>query len=437
MAFEHTISAFRRCFSKFVKPMPPEPVEQVKSLLRQLRLKPKHVAQIYQVFLQLKEHDPLTVTSGPDEVSTDSVKRLVEKRREYMEPIFRNLLDLGGYRQILNWDGFLYIFLKLCTLSKIELCQVMFFIIAKEVKSWSVHYLTSTQLQEFYDLYDKCPVTSFNTAIIDFSTMEHAKFSMMDFVQLVHSYTQLINPMLYFQRCLQQSLPSAEFWSDYDHVQVSNRKITLDFFIYAQGMFSSALLAEVLVKRMAQEDMQQGGPKKEQQIVEQAVSGIQLPLPCGVLPPPRRRRREEVEVPLWLQQMCRTNEDPVKGVPLGTGAQPLVPQIGQKGPSAQWPPKPGQTIEAKTVEEASAGIKQSFGMGSVELEKVLYQQRRSKALRESLTTKVQGHIRSQELEFIKRSRESINQHDNIVTILERSCQFELLKRPEKLVMGHT
>ena len=39
--------------------------------------------------------------------------------------------------------------MQFCSLSKLELCQVMFYIVSKEMKSWTVHYVTSSQLQEF------------------------------------------------------------------------------------------------------------------------------------------------------------------------------------------------------------------------------------------------------------------------------------------------
>merc|ERR1712196_700555 len=143
--------------------------------------------------------------------------------------------------------------------------------------------------------------------------------------------------------------------------------------------------------------------------VQQHDKFIQLPLPTGQLVwhPRRKRRKEDMpQVPLWLEQINRTNAHPLRGTALGTGAKPTVPQIGQKSKSAAWPPPPG-TEEGMKVEDAKACIRNTFGMTMVEQEQLKKQEIRGAEIRESLTNKIQSQVRSQELEFIKRSRESL------------------------------
>ena len=43
-----------------------------------------------------------------------------------------------------------------------------------------VHYLTSSQLEEFYDDYYSCPVEAFNTQSIDFAKVPLAKYRMQE-----------------------------------------------------------------------------------------------------------------------------------------------------------------------------------------------------------------------------------------------------------------
>ena len=83
-------------------------------------------------------------------------------------------------------DEFLYVFLRFNSLSKVELCQTMFYIIIKDVKSWTIHYLTSTQLHEYFEVYRDCPVKSFNTGEISFATLPLHRYYISDFVELCH-----------------------------------------------------------------------------------------------------------------------------------------------------------------------------------------------------------------------------------------------------------
>lgn len=50
----------------------------------------------------------------------------------------------------------------------------------QRLKPPQVHYLTSSQLEEFYDDYYSCPVQAFNTNTIDFAKLPLAKYRMQE-----------------------------------------------------------------------------------------------------------------------------------------------------------------------------------------------------------------------------------------------------------------
>jgi len=112
--------------------------------------------------------------------------RLVKNHRKWVAKILILLLDSAGYKDTVTWDGFIYVTMQFCSMSKLELCQVMFYIVSKEMKSWTVHYLTSSQLEEFYDDYYACPVQAFNTNSIDFAKLPLAKYRMQDYIELCY-----------------------------------------------------------------------------------------------------------------------------------------------------------------------------------------------------------------------------------------------------------
>ncbi len=89
--------------------------------------------------------------------------KMVPHRKKWVERCLLRLVEFGGCYETMEWNQFLYIFLRFNSLSKVELCQAMFYIIIKDVKSWTIHYLTCSQLQEYYEFYKESPVKSFNT----------------------------------------------------------------------------------------------------------------------------------------------------------------------------------------------------------------------------------------------------------------------------------
>lgn len=419
------LAALRLCLSSCSRLQAPEPCPEVLDLLAEMRMTPRQVQHYYRTFRRVKQFDPLTLAVGPQEASTASMTRLVQNDRQYVSKILLLLLDVAGFREKITWDGFLFVFIQFCRLSKVELCQAMFYIISKSMRSWTVRYLTSTQLQEFYRDYEHCPVRSFDTAAIDFSRLPLAKYKMPDFIQLMFRFSELINPCMHLQRSLQQALPSLAFWSDYDGIKTLNRRITLDFFRYKKVM----TLLEVVA------DAERGpGQVKKKQHVEQIVSekdplvaakdaiskdcaSGNIPLPFGEPPPPRPARTiEQMKLP-WLEAHLQLNEDPVTGRALGTAAL-------QEIMKAEKPWKPGPN-EPRSVEGAKQIISASFGTrmrGQTAAGQVL-------PAKQPESKYMDGIMRNQELHFIRTSRENARDEDTLVALMERSFPCELLDRP--------
>lgn len=219
-------------YATFVKGSPPEPCEEVQELLADLCVPKRQQLMMYQVFHELRQGEMEEIIRTAVYVRRDSVYELVLDRRRWCEDLLKALLTLGGCEDEdeVSWDSFLYILLRFCSLSKVELCQALFLMIVTKVDSRVRHYLTMHQLIEFYSVYAKCPVTSFNTRAIDFSRLPLRRYYVDDFVQLVQRFTVLLNPTIHLQRSLQEFLPSVEFWDNHHRSEVIIRKITFDFF---------------------------------------------------------------------------------------------------------------------------------------------------------------------------------------------------------------
>lgn len=216
-----------------IRPGPPKPCIDVEKLLESSNVGSKELLHLYKVFHKLaqctKDGNQLNINARS--IQTEQLINLVHDRREWIEVILLNLLQLGNIRDEMSWDEFLYMTLNYCALSKVELAQTMFYIITKQIKSWTSHFVTSMQLQEFYDHYRDCPHASFCTKDISFfGHLALTRYYVSDFVELTHRFSELINPAIHLQRALQQKLPTMSFWNDYDRVEVQNRQITLDFF---------------------------------------------------------------------------------------------------------------------------------------------------------------------------------------------------------------
>jgi len=329
------ITALRGALRFFVGHTTPDLAPEVQGLLAELHFSNRDVNRIYRIFQACREHDPISVGTLTHEVCTSSLLMLVQNDRQWIIKILSNLMELGGYVNIIPWDGFLWILLQFCTLSKIELCQVLFYIIAKETKSWSLHMLTNSQLEEFFEDWSDCPIKSFNTSSIGFDTLPNTRFTMVDFIELVTRYGALINPVLHLQRSIQQSLPSLRYWTDYDRIKMHNRCIPLDFFRFRKSQSISEMLHEADNKAMEREldiatatmgEQNLRALKEEEGILpkstEHELAGVHLPLPGSKKAGGFFRRERPEPVPDWMKEQNLENKDPQRGTALGSAIPP-------------------------------------------------------------------------------------------------------------------
>jgi len=367
----------------------------------------------------------VTLVTATHECGTRSIAKLVRVQRIWVTKILANLLELGGFTDVISWDGFLYVLLRFCSLSKLELCQVMFYIIARDVKSWTVHYITTSQLAEFYEDYEDCPMKAFNTGHIEFASLPMARYRLVDFIAVVHSYSQLINPCLHLQSALQQSLPSRSFWRDYDRIQVYNCKITLDFFRYEKSHRIDSLVhlsREHKAGRLRPEkETQEVEPEVQEGLLVKRSPALKADMPCplgNLIPPrpPRTKREFPPPLPAWMSAHLATREDDRSTRAL---AKPAV--HGDAPWEAEVP------VQLKSLEDLSEAIYLTYGS-----------QKHGSRLGPVGGSSVHADDdRKHELEFIRRSRRAEPRRDNIVSIMERRSPCELIERPIKKFHGHT
>jgi hypothetical protein len=211
---------------------PPEPLEIVKKVIADVGLSQSDVADIYQVFRRLRNRDGNRRLGNQMILSSSSTINVVGSQKEYVETMLKNILQLGGCYEFVDWDHFLYVFLRFCSLTRVELCQLLFLIIVRELKGLEVHYLTSTQLDRFYEMYRREGTrSSMNCNRIHFSNFPLARYYVADFVEICFLYSQLLNPIRFLQRQFQNILPSYSFWDAYDGQGGANRRIGTDFFL--------------------------------------------------------------------------------------------------------------------------------------------------------------------------------------------------------------
>ncbi|CAE7170573.1 FBXO10 [Symbiodinium pilosum] len=419
-----------------------------------MKITPRLVMQFYKTFKRLKRYDSITLRVGPDEVSTTSMTMLVKNHRKWVAKILILLLDLAGYKDTVTWDGFLYVSMQFCALSKLELCQVMFYVVCKEMKSWTVHYLTSSQLEEFYDDYYTCPVQAFNTNSINFAKLPLAKFRMQDFIELCYRFSQLINPCLHLQRSMQQSMPSLRVWSDYDRIKVYNRRIGIDFFRLRKVTSLLELMRRqagtslgpvqqhriaVMEQFMALENSNPGFKddiEKFKAAVLKAMekclptqSGI-IPLPMGVHPPAKNKLVREIRLPEWMHRQLEGNEAPGVhgGQALGHAAHLEASKQEKVIPSMAKSQMP------RTIEEAEALVRTTHGevAQKSKVKEIAAHLFQHAAKPPSEDNRVKGVVRSQELDFIRMSRQEVDP-PNLVRTMQRLFQEELIHRKSKEV----
>lgn len=452
-AASKVVVGLRSCLGAFSSSKPPEPATEVVELLQDMKITPRLVMQFHKTFKRLKQYDSITLRVGPHEVSSLSMTRLVKNHRKWVAKIMILLLDLAGFKETVTWDGFLYVTMQFCALSKLELCQVMFYVVCKEMKSWTVHYLTSSQLEEFYDDYYSCPVEAFNTQSIDFAKVPLAKYRMQDFIELCYRFSQLVNPCMHLQRSLQQTLPSLRFWSDYDTMKVYNRKITIDFFRFKKVTNMLELMQRHLGRGLGPIQQHRWTMNESFAVVENSSPGFKddidkfrnhvlramdlcrpaecgvLPLPTlGVRPPEKVKLLREMRLPKWMHNHLEANEAPGMhgGQALGHAAQ-LEANKREKVPSML-----SASLMPKSVQEAEDLIRSTFGelAQQSKVREIAANLFQHAAKPPSEDSRVKSVVRSQELEFIRMSRQEV-EPPNLVRSMYRLFQEELISRTPK------
>eukprot|EP00929_Paragymnodinium_shiwhaense_P031757 TRINITY_DN17721_c0_g1_i1.p1 TRINITY_DN17721_c0_g1~~TRINITY_DN17721_c0_g1_i1.p1 ORF type:complete len:582 (-),score=174.48 TRINITY_DN17721_c0_g1_i1:94-1839(-) len=225
-------SCSKRCAAAVMRSSPVEPCEEVGELMKGLGMSDKHLLRMSGVFLRLAQSETDDIIRTAFSVNFESVQQLIQTRRRWVARMLRCLLRLGGCEADgqVEWDDFLWIFIRFCSLSKEELCQALFIIITAEVNSRTLHYLTRQQLEDFFSFYEDCPVTSFDTMYIDFSRLPLNRYYIADFCELVTRFRQLLNPIIHLQQSLQSHMPGLDFWDYHTGSELFTRKITLEYF---------------------------------------------------------------------------------------------------------------------------------------------------------------------------------------------------------------
>jgi len=120
-------SGARSAVSAFVKGAPPQPAGEVRLLFESLQLTPRHILELYSVFHSLHQAEvEEEIFASTLEIRATSVIRLVKRRKKWVAKLLRALLGLGGCKQTVTWDQFLYVLLRFCSLSWVELAQTLF-----------------------------------------------------------------------------------------------------------------------------------------------------------------------------------------------------------------------------------------------------------------------------------------------------------------------
>mmetsp|Transcript_28192 Transcript_28192/g.77820 ORF Transcript_28192/g.77820 Transcript_28192/m.77820 type:complete len:435 (+) Transcript_28192:110-1414(+) len=396
---------------------------EVVRLLSQYRFTPRHVCQMHRVFMELKSHDPMTLRSGSEEISCAGVARLVRHRREWVEDILAGLLELGGYKDVVSWNGFVYVLVKFCSLSRLEIAQVMFLIVSMRSKSWTVQFLTLSQLEEYYMPFVGCPCKSFDATSVNFRVLPMAKYRIVDYIQLTYRFCQLINPCLYLQRSLQRSLPSVHFWKNYDVVTPTNQKITLHSF--RTKKISS--LTDLLFGISAQDaPAQLQMPLAMQPKVDEWDSKTQIkrwppvdtdmhipglgPGAVGWAPPRAPRPPMPPPTPAWISDEIEAQED-----------------ITIRRPTAASVPNWSLPLPASaTVEDAKIAIIEGH-RAMTAWERTIYE---ADGEEHVVNARPPSDIRrQQELDFILKNRTVEDPTESVVSALARQTTCELIARP--------
>lgn len=235
-------TAWEKLRSFLPQAAPPEPRREVKELIAEVHLSQGDISKMFQVYQRLRRQDGNLRTRAKQLTLHSSVViNVVNDHRIYVQLLLRNILQLGGCNEYIDWDHFVYVFVQFCSLTKVEICQLMFLFIVRESRGLDIHYLTSAQLDRFYDMYRPesgvmgpgaaPPPPTMLCSRLHFSNFPLSRYYMTDFVEICFLYSQLINPIVYLQRQFRRVIPSLRFWDNYEnYALIGSRKITAEYF---------------------------------------------------------------------------------------------------------------------------------------------------------------------------------------------------------------
>jgi hypothetical protein len=371
----------------------PEVNEEAQKFVDSLQMTKKELRLIYTRFTVLRAWSPSHVPLRAKELATESLDFLVTDNRglgvNWVRPILRNVVQLAGAGQALVWDDFLYMILRFCSLSKIELCQLMYFVIIKEVKSWTVDYLTCTQLAEYYEKYNDCPIEGFSCAAIHFYRLARNRYDLPSFVELCHRFHQLINPLLFLQREVRQACPYLSFWEDFNRVPYRTRRIDLDFFSVKKSYLAAA-------NDLAKKKKEEGG------------------FEMGLVKDTGKKKKKVDPALAGVKGLDR--------VALGARWEPTGAGTGRSKPvTNSFAADPLQRMRAE-LQKKSSMVQTSAGWVEAQ-DAVWLHQFIPRDYDKPLTEK------NQEVDFIKASRERGRKPEGAISALERNHQAPILKRP--------
>jgi len=206
--------------------------EEVEELLESLGMNSSHLLRISHNFQRLRQSETDELIKIAPVIQFETIQQLVQTRRRWVARLLRCLLRLGGIEMDaeIEWDDFLWILLRFCSLTQEELAQALFMIVCTEQKTRACHYVTKEQMEEFFMFYDNCQVESFDSAYIDFNSLPLSRYYVTDFCEFTLRFRQLLNPLIHLQQCLQLHLPGRDFWDFCTSSELFTRKITLEFF---------------------------------------------------------------------------------------------------------------------------------------------------------------------------------------------------------------
>lgn len=392
----------------------PDMAEETDDYVNSLHMTRGEVNILWKLFCVIKAMTPSKNVLKRNQIPIEALDNIISdasgKTQEWVNPIFRDVVELAGVHQALDWSTFMYLILRFCSLSKIELCQLNYFVIIKEVKSWTVDYVTCTQLAEYYEGFNDCPIEGFSSESIHFYRLERNRYDLPAYVELCHRFHQLINPLVYLQREVRQSCPMLSFWEDIDRVPWQTRRIDLDFFSVKKSYLSCG--AEIARKKEEElKDIQKsasasgsgGAQSKEKQ--ERMVSEEER----------RKKEKEELDKKRGLQKGPQLVAKGAKWEPTGAGTgRAFMPQDGS---GSLW---------AKTTSMQTTGPKTAGGFPQAwEQELPWIREYIPKDYTKPLTEK------NQEIAFIKTSRDRGKRTESAIDFLETSHRAPILRRPKK------